>query len=254
MQAIQPEIQQTPDSFLLEKRVADYWDERSAAFSRKRRRELDGPNGMAWRRLITAYLDQHFATVDGLRVLDAGTGAGFFAILLAEMGARVTGIDMSREMVHAAKANSLAYGVSGETHFTSMNAQELTFADHTFDLVISRNLTWTLPDVMQAYREWTRVLKPGGLLLNFDSDLRGVVWDEQNTGDHLGMEKLAECTALKDAMRINTHARPAWDQEFLEQLGMQVWTRDNISPLVQIDPTLPFDRAPLFALCASKKA
>ena len=50
-----------------------------------------------------------------------------------------------------------------------MDAQKLDFEDNTFDVVISRNLTWNLehPDV--AYREWVRVLKVGGRLLNFDA-------------------------------------------------------------------------------------
>ena len=50
--------------------------------------------------------------------------------------------------------------------FQVMDAEHLSFQDESFDVVISRNLTWTLPEAAQAYKEWTRVLKPGGLLLN----------------------------------------------------------------------------------------
>ncbi len=57
-----------------------------------------------------------------------------------------------------------------EFYFQVMDAEKLRFADESFDVVISRNLTWTLPDVKSAYREWVRVLKKGGILLNFDAN------------------------------------------------------------------------------------
>ena len=48
-----------------------------------------------------------------------------------------------------------------------MNAEELTFAPESFDVIVSRNLTWNLHDPKKAYQSWERVLKSGGLLLNF---------------------------------------------------------------------------------------
>ena len=46
-----------------------------------------------------------------------------------------------------------------------MDSHQLSFDDNTFDLLINRNVTWTLYDPEQAYKEWYRVLKPGGRLL-----------------------------------------------------------------------------------------
>ena len=40
-----------------------------------------------------------------------------------------------------------------------MDAQNLEFKDASFDIVIARNVTWTLPDVPKAYDEWLRVFK-----------------------------------------------------------------------------------------------
>lgn len=148
----------------LNREIETYWDTRSHDFSKVRQKELAGPSAKAWSQLLQAKLPQ----AKKLRILDIGTGAGFFAILLGRLGHDVTGIDMSGEMLHEAKLNALAYGVPAK--FQKMNAQELDFASASFDVVISRNLTWTLPDVMAAYQEWHRVLKPDGLLLNFDSD------------------------------------------------------------------------------------
>ena len=52
----------------------------------------------------------------------------------------------------------------------SGDAEKLDFADESFDVVISRNLTWTLPHPIDAYQEWMRVLKKGGVLINFDAE------------------------------------------------------------------------------------
>lgn len=99
----------------LEQRVERYWDERSEAFSKKRRRELVGGNGAQWQALFREKLP-----AGPLRVLDIGTGAGFFAILLALQGQDVTGIDMSARMLEEAARNSALYGVHPE--FRKMNA------------------------------------------------------------------------------------------------------------------------------------
>ena len=54
--------------------------------------------------------------------------------------------------------------------YCQMDASHLAFADETFDAVVSRNLTWNLEDPEQAYKEWMRVLKKGGILLNYDAN------------------------------------------------------------------------------------
>ena len=80
----------------------------------------------------------------------------------------MTGTDLTPQMVESAEKLAGEEQVSCE--FLVMDAEKLEFGDDTFDVVISRNLTWTLPHPQEAYREWKRVLKPGGILLNFDAD------------------------------------------------------------------------------------
>ena len=94
-----------------------------------------------------------------LRILDVGCGTGFFTILLAKQGHQVTGTDLTPDMV--AKSRILANEEQVNCNFEIMDAEHLSFADNSFDVVISRNLTWTLPEAAQAYKELTRVLKPG---------------------------------------------------------------------------------------------
>ena len=141
----------------LNQRIENYWDERSENFSQSRRLELDGVDGLAWRTIFKKNLP-----VGKLKILDVGTGAGFFAAILSKLGHNVIGVDMSNKMLDEAEKNFRELKLSAE--FRRMNAQALDFDDETFDAVVTRNLTWTLPDVKAAYREWRRVLKPGGVL------------------------------------------------------------------------------------------
>lgn len=232
---------------IIERRIENYWNKRSADFSRVRRQELNGANGQAWLELI----ESHLKNSKPLKVLDVGTGAGFFAILLAGRGHKVTGIDMSPKMIHEAKRNMVEFGC--RVDFKQMNAQELNFDDESFDVLLSRNLTWTLPDVMQAYREWHRVLKVGGVLMNFDSDYGDKNFQNETTCAKGGVEDdmLAECTSIKNELRISTHTRPEWDIDFLKSLGFKIDCTFDISSTVQKDK-IDYDPVPLFAIFAEK--
>lgn len=131
--------------------------------------------------------------------------------------------------------------------FYRMDAQNLGFEDNTFDVVISRNLTWNLEKPVQAYREWHRVLKPGGKLLNFDANWYGYLYDEEKRDayeqDRKNVEQLSLddhylCTDI-DAMEqialqmpLSAQTRPGWDMEILKKTGfaeihtdISVWER-----------------------------
>jgi len=97
-----------------------------------------------------------------------GTGAGFLALLFAEMGHEVTGVDLSAGMLEKAKHNAEHMGL--EVDFFHGDAENLPFEDNSFDLVVNKFLLWTLPQPSCAVREWKRVLKPGGRLLAIDGD------------------------------------------------------------------------------------
>jgi len=230
----------------LNRRIENYWDERSEDFSKARRLELNGENAVAWKIIFKKNLP-----AGKLKVLDVGTGAGFFAAILSKLGHEVTGIDMSTKMLGEAEKNLRELNLSAE--FKNMNAQALDFDDETFDAVVTRNLTWTLPDVKAAYREWFRVLKVGGVLMNFDSDYgdkdftSDVYTEVEVTGD-----MLIECTSIKNAMQISGHRRPSWDVGFLEGLNFAVKFDEDIAPVVHKDIRCDYDELPLFAIHAVK--
>ena len=151
--------------------IRAYWNTRAEGFSRKTAHELQ-QEPLHW----IARIRPFFPREGRLAVLDVGCGPGFLAILLAGMGHEVTAFDCTEQMLERARANATAAGV----HLTICkgDAQCLPFADGTFDMVVSRNLTWNLEQPERAYAEWLRVLAPGGALLNFDGNHYRHLYDE----------------------------------------------------------------------------
>ena len=229
----------------LNRRIENYWDERSKSFSQSRRLELNGVDGLAWKNIFK----KNLPAAKNLKILDVGTGAGFFAAILSKLGHKVIGVDMSTKMLGEAQKNLRELNLHADFH--KMNAQKLDFDDETFDAVVTRNLTWTLPDVKAAYREWRRVLKVGGVLMNFDSD-----YGDKNfstcTKTKITDELLSECDAIKNSLTISTRRRPMWDAGFLEGLNFSVRLDEDISHVVQRDNRCVYDSVPLFAICAVK--
>jgi ubiquinone/menaquinone biosynthesis C-methylase UbiE len=98
-----------------------------------------------------------------LDVLDVGCGTGFLALLLAELGHRVTGADAADEMLALAEEKAAQAGLAVDLQ--RADAEQLPFDDDSFDLVVERHVIWTLPEPRVALSEWSRVLRPGGHLV-----------------------------------------------------------------------------------------
>ena len=153
----------------IEEDVLNYWTMRAASFSKVRENEVMNDIGKGW----------HFALRSTLpinkyrKILDVGTGPGFFCILLSRDGYNMTGIDLTPSMIEEAKKEAKKFKSRAE--FYIMDAQNLEFQDNTFDAVITKNLTWTLPDVERAYAEWYRVIRPGGRLINYDANYASAI-------------------------------------------------------------------------------
>ncbi|GEM_PF-1555352 len=94
----------------------------------------------------------------GKKVLDVGTGRGRFAISLALKGADVCGMDISREMIQLAEDESRNAGVKIEFH--QGDAENLPYADQSFDIVTCMETIMHLPDPGKAIYELARVAKP----------------------------------------------------------------------------------------------
>jgi len=96
--------------------------------------------------------------LDGLLLLDAGCGTGWFSKKAVERGAKVTSMDLGEKLLAQVAKKCESTRVVG-------SILEMTFSDNTFDVVVSSEVIEHTPDPFQAMQEMYRVLKPGGTLI-----------------------------------------------------------------------------------------
>ena len=229
-----------------------YWTHRAAGYSGVNQEELATDQKRVWSKVLSERIAARFPgrAPESIRVLDVGTGPGFFAIILAGMGYDLTAVDYTASMLEEARKNAGA--LAGKIDFRRMNAEELLFDDHSFDVLVTRNVTWNLHNPEKAYGHWTRVLAPGGLLLNFDANWYRYLWDEEAKQGHAQDRENLSFSDVRDenagtdvdAMEaiarqtpLSMRHRPAWDLKTLASLGIQasadetiwrqVWTKEE---------------------------
>ena len=234
--------------------IVHYWEKRSESFLEQRRSELANPIAKRWMKEI----EKQIPAGRRLKILDVGCGAGFFSILLAKEGHEVFGIDLTLEMIE--NAIQLAEEENADCCFQVMDAENPMFADETFDVVISRNLTWTLPNAEHAYGEWMRVLKTGGVLLNFDAnygkedvaDTKGL--PEAHAHFKVGNEMLEECERIKSQLPISRKNRPAYDVAVLcENTAGEIRIDTSLGKRIYLEKDEFYNPAPMFSICAVKQ-
>ena len=223
--------------------------------------ELNSFRKNAWKKQIT----DHFNGKKGLNILDVGTGPGFLACILAEEGHKVTAIDNSEGMLACAIKNAAALGVS--PRFLMMDVNELSFQDNTFDVIVTRNVTWTLEYPERVYKEFKRILNPQGMLLIYDANwhlhfyddelMKKVRQREQKYFEKYGKREVV-CEDDKeyfDSAPLTRIFRPIWDIGILkDKMGMKVSVQEDIGQYLyeQWEKEL-YGESPLFEICAVKQ-
>ena len=105
-------------------------------------------------------------------VLEVGPGPGYVGLewLRKTEGTRLTGLDISPDMVSMAERNSREYGLAARVKYVQDNGSEMSFEDGNFDAVFSNGSLHEWENPLSTFDEIWRVLKPGGRI--FISDLR----------------------------------------------------------------------------------
>ena len=242
-----------------------YWNHRYTGYSKVNQKELEGIQRERWKKQFKQLLPEN----QNLKVLDIGTGPGFFSIILEELGySNITGVDYSYKMLEVAKENIQKYGKEHSSiQLIQMDAQNLEFEPESFDIIVSRNLTWNLQNPQQAYSEWLRVLKPYGALFIFDANWYSFLQNEQLEkefeakrqkaieekledywqGEGVDEEKM---TWIVQQLPLTYQQRPQWDIDyFSSQEDASVETEENFGDLVwNYEEQLNYGATPMFCI------
>ncbi|MCI5851873.1 MAG: class I SAM-dependent methyltransferase [Sutterellaceae bacterium] len=239
-----------------------YWTEDSANYGRVIASEFGSFREDAWKGIFSLLLPQAPAPV-----LDFGCGPGFFTLLLSELGYDALGIDISEGMVREAARNREIRESATSARFVHSDAGLSGFPDNTFSAIVTRNVTWTLPDPEGFYREAKRVLSPSGVLLVFDANWNLPLFDEalsrrcnarhaaciEKFGCDYDGDPISEPLDLR-SLPMSSRVRPEWDAAYLDSLGFEdVAASDDITDLVWDEKErLLYGETPLFAIRAVK--
>jgi SAM-dependent methyltransferase len=234
----------------LQRRVEEGWKISAEGYSGFIKKELVNYQKEVWTNLILENIPRQ----GRLKILDIGTGPGFFAIILSLAGQDVVGIDASAEMIQCAEENARQAGASPKfmimdnpiqqdlrqlyrlvsPKFMVMDSQELDFAEESFDMIVSRNVVWTLVRPQDAYRDWLRVLKKDGRVLVFDGDwlrdCRGSEFKAQMEKDkaeytekygppQVSYKDAEKARGWRVKLPLASEVRPEWDLKTLASLG-----------------------------------
>jgi SAM-dependent methyltransferase len=153
------------------------------------------------------------------RALEIGAGTGYFSLNLLRAGVigEAVATDISPRMLEALERSARDLDETVET--SACEAGELPFEDDSFDLVFGHAVLHHLPDLDAGFREFRRVLRPGGIV--------AFCGEPSRYGDRIaalpkrGAQALSPLwrTLMGASERHNGNGRPEWTEEgMLEQL------------------------------------
>jgi SAM-dependent methyltransferase len=129
--------------------IREFWDRDAHTYDVSSSHAVSDPlEAAAWRAALRATLPDPGATV-----LDVGTGTGSLGLLAAELGYRITGLDLSEGMLAKARAKAEARGLD----MTFVVGSGMEPPSGPFDAVMERHVVWTMPDPIGALAAWRGV-------------------------------------------------------------------------------------------------
>jgi len=139
--------------------VRKLWDDQAATFDEEADHGLRDPAvRAAWAALLLPLMPTAPATV-----ADLGCGTGSLALLMAEAGHHVQGVDVSPRMIDVARQKAATAAVS--VRLDQGDAAIPVYEPATCDVVLARHVLWALPDPVAVLARWVRLLRPEGVLI-----------------------------------------------------------------------------------------
>lgn len=177
-------------------------------------------------------LEDRLVAATGLRrdgwALDFGSGVGGGALHMAEVsGARFIGVTNNEVINRRARARSQAAGMTERVSFATIGDTDyrcLPFASASFDAVFFYESVCHLSDKPAAFREFARVLKPGGRLAGID-------WLRRPFAARVSEAAIAEfMTPVDEAFRIPGHGTIEEYAAMAAEAGLRVVTAEDLYP------------------------
>jgi SAM-dependent methyltransferase len=214
----------------IQDRIRAYWDRDSETYDRSPAHALTDPvEAAAWR----AVLRRHLPDPD-TRVLEAGAGTGSITLLLAELGYRVTALDLSEAMLARAREKLRGY----EVEFVLGPADRPPTGP--FDAVVERNIMWTNHDPVHTLSAWREVTRPGGRLLLLEGieggpmhDIRG--WAADLARRALGIPHEHHDRYHREVLAALPLAGAASPGPLVEAVHGAGWTRVRLVRLLDVE-------------------
>ncbi len=184
--------------------IREWWDRDAHTYDEAKSHAVSDPlEAAAWRQALREALPEPPA-----RVLDVGAGTGALSLLAAELGHRVTALDLSEGMLSVARRKAAERAI--DLDFVVGSAAEPPAGP--FDAVMERHVLWTLPDPAGALRTWREVMAPGGRLVLFEGTWGG--------DDPVRRARDLVSEGLRKIMRIPDDHHAPYPDEVLAQLPL----------------------------------
>jgi ubiquinone/menaquinone biosynthesis C-methylase UbiE len=214
-------------NFSVREQIREYWSIRAETYDGGRGHGIEKHQEQpAWLRLI----EDHVGLGNGRKALDLATGTGEIAMVLDAAGFDVTGVDFAEPMLEKARSKARAAGLS--IRFIMRDVEQTLEPDGAYDVLMARNLVWTLIDPAASFAEWRRLLQPGGKLLIVDADHVSKNWADRlhafwrarfpaPEDDHANLTpaQWADHHAIVDQLHFREGARAEQVAKLLEEAG-----------------------------------